>query len=195
MFGCVQVIKVDHEAHGVDTPDDVEKIESLMRERNMSQSTKSFSFLFFFSLSLGVRDKRLERVVALCVRHRRFTDTTSKVYYHLPKESIVLLFDSIDLFIFPLIPFQYRSPLLLSDIDVCKLLKSMITLLITLVLTVEILKTIEKQETVEFVHCICRIYPSISSKARKHKLFEFKGESFYSPHLFLTNQNMTLKTN
>jgi len=36
MFGCVQVIKVDHEAHGVDTPDDVEKIESLMRERNMS---------------------------------------------------------------------------------------------------------------------------------------------------------------
>ncbi|XP_010479831.1 PREDICTED: 3-deoxy-manno-octulosonate cytidylyltransferase, mitochondrial [Camelina sativa] len=32
----MKVIKVDHEAHGVDTPDDVEKIESLMRERNMS---------------------------------------------------------------------------------------------------------------------------------------------------------------
>ncbi|KAG7567324.1 Acylneuraminate cytidylyltransferase [Arabidopsis thaliana x Arabidopsis arenosa] len=29
----MKVIKVDHEAHGVDTPDDVEKIESLMRER------------------------------------------------------------------------------------------------------------------------------------------------------------------
>uniref|UniRef100_A0A1J3IRN6 3-deoxy-manno-octulosonate cytidylyltransferase n=1 Tax=Noccaea caerulescens TaxID=107243 RepID=A0A1J3IRN6_NOCCA len=32
----MKVIKVDHEAHGVDTPDDVEKIESLMRERNLS---------------------------------------------------------------------------------------------------------------------------------------------------------------
>ncbi|KAF2613595.1 hypothetical protein F2Q70_00013788 [Brassica cretica] len=31
----MKVIKVDHEAHGVDTPDDVEKIESLMRERNL----------------------------------------------------------------------------------------------------------------------------------------------------------------
>lgn len=31
-----QVIKVDHEAHGVDTPEDVEKIESFMRERNLS---------------------------------------------------------------------------------------------------------------------------------------------------------------
>ncbi|XP_024992821.1 3-deoxy-manno-octulosonate cytidylyltransferase, mitochondrial-like isoform X1 [Cynara cardunculus var. scolymus] len=31
-----QVIKVDHDAHGVDTPEDVEKIESLMRERNLS---------------------------------------------------------------------------------------------------------------------------------------------------------------
>lgn len=30
-----QVIKVDHDAHGVDTPEDVEKIESLMRERNL----------------------------------------------------------------------------------------------------------------------------------------------------------------
>jgi 3-deoxy-manno-octulosonate cytidylyltransferase (CMP-KDO synthetase) len=32
----VEVIKVDHDAHGVDTPEDVEKIESLMRERNLS---------------------------------------------------------------------------------------------------------------------------------------------------------------
>lgn len=32
----MKVIKVDHEAHGVDTPEDVEKIESLMRERNLS---------------------------------------------------------------------------------------------------------------------------------------------------------------
>ncbi|KAI5331183.1 hypothetical protein L3X38_021309 [Prunus dulcis] len=32
----MKVIKVDHEAHGVDTPEDVEKIESFMRERNMS---------------------------------------------------------------------------------------------------------------------------------------------------------------
>lgn len=32
----LQVIKVDHEAHGVDTPEDVEKIESLMREKNLS---------------------------------------------------------------------------------------------------------------------------------------------------------------
>ncbi|KAK8643820.1 hypothetical protein V6N13_013097 [Hibiscus sabdariffa] len=32
----MKVIKVEHEAHGVDTPEDVEKIESLMRERNMS---------------------------------------------------------------------------------------------------------------------------------------------------------------
>lgn len=32
----LQVIKVDHEAHGVDTPEDVEKIESYMRERNLS---------------------------------------------------------------------------------------------------------------------------------------------------------------
>ncbi|KAK4752517.1 hypothetical protein SAY87_021315 [Trapa incisa] len=32
----MKVIKVDHEAHGVDTPDDVEKIESFMRERNLS---------------------------------------------------------------------------------------------------------------------------------------------------------------
>ena len=31
----LQVIKVDHEAHGVDTPEDVEKIESYMRERNL----------------------------------------------------------------------------------------------------------------------------------------------------------------
>ncbi|KAF2314330.1 hypothetical protein GH714_025428 [Hevea brasiliensis] len=30
------VIKVDHEAHGVHTPEDVEKIETLMRERNLS---------------------------------------------------------------------------------------------------------------------------------------------------------------
>ncbi|KAK1286194.1 hypothetical protein QJS10_CPB20g01860 [Acorus calamus] len=30
-----QVIKVDHEAHGVDIPEDVAKIESLMRERNI----------------------------------------------------------------------------------------------------------------------------------------------------------------
>lgn len=32
----MKVIKVDHEAHGVDTPEDVEKIEALMRERNLS---------------------------------------------------------------------------------------------------------------------------------------------------------------
>ncbi|XP_062161558.1 3-deoxy-manno-octulosonate cytidylyltransferase, mitochondrial-like [Alnus glutinosa] len=31
----MKVIKVDHDAHGVDTPEDVEKIESLMRERNL----------------------------------------------------------------------------------------------------------------------------------------------------------------
>ncbi|KAJ0045467.1 hypothetical protein Pint_04506 [Pistacia integerrima] len=32
----LQVIKVDHEAHGVDTAEDVEKIESFMREINLS---------------------------------------------------------------------------------------------------------------------------------------------------------------
>ncbi|KAL5576752.1 hypothetical protein UlMin_018451 [Ulmus minor] len=32
----MKVIKVEHEAHGVDTPEDVEKIESLMRQRNIS---------------------------------------------------------------------------------------------------------------------------------------------------------------
>ncbi|XP_041026085.1 3-deoxy-manno-octulosonate cytidylyltransferase, mitochondrial-like [Juglans microcarpa x Juglans regia] len=32
----MKVIKVDHDAHGVDTPEDVKKIESLMRERNLS---------------------------------------------------------------------------------------------------------------------------------------------------------------
>lgn len=32
----MKVIKVDHDAHGVDTPEDVEKIESFMRERNLS---------------------------------------------------------------------------------------------------------------------------------------------------------------
>ncbi|XWS09985.1 hypothetical protein CRYUN_Cryun39dG0037000 [Craigia yunnanensis] len=32
----MKVIKVNHEAHGVDTPEDVEKIESLMRKRNLS---------------------------------------------------------------------------------------------------------------------------------------------------------------
>ncbi|KAM7506080.1 hypothetical protein LguiB_004984 [Lonicera macranthoides] len=32
----MKVIKVDHEPHGVDTPEDVEKIESIMRERNLS---------------------------------------------------------------------------------------------------------------------------------------------------------------
>ncbi|PQQ21471.1 3-deoxy-manno-octulosonate cytidylyltransferase mitochondrial [Prunus yedoensis var. nudiflora] len=32
----MKVIKVDHEAHGVDTPEDVEKIESLMHERKLS---------------------------------------------------------------------------------------------------------------------------------------------------------------
>lgn len=37
-FFCLlrQVINVDHHAHGVDTPEDVEKIESFMRERNLS---------------------------------------------------------------------------------------------------------------------------------------------------------------
>ncbi|XP_059661518.1 3-deoxy-manno-octulosonate cytidylyltransferase, mitochondrial [Cornus florida] len=32
----MKVIKVDHEAHGVDVPEDVEKIEAFMRERNLS---------------------------------------------------------------------------------------------------------------------------------------------------------------
>ncbi|ESW05170.1 hypothetical protein PHAVU_011G157900 [Phaseolus vulgaris] len=32
----MKVIKVNHEAHGVDTPEDVGKLESLMRERNLS---------------------------------------------------------------------------------------------------------------------------------------------------------------
>ncbi|KAK8962270.1 hypothetical protein KSP40_PGU006368 [Platanthera guangdongensis] len=32
----MKVIKVEHEAHGVDTPEDVDKIESLMREMNIS---------------------------------------------------------------------------------------------------------------------------------------------------------------
>lgn len=32
----MKVIKVDHEAHGVDIPEDVEKIEQFMRERNMA---------------------------------------------------------------------------------------------------------------------------------------------------------------
>ncbi|KAJ6314227.1 hypothetical protein OIU78_017814 [Salix suchowensis] len=32
----MKVIKVDHEAHGVDIPEDVEKIETLMRERSIS---------------------------------------------------------------------------------------------------------------------------------------------------------------
>ncbi|KAG9440102.1 hypothetical protein H6P81_020267 [Aristolochia fimbriata] len=32
----MKVIKVDHDAHGVDTPDDVHKIELMMRERNIS---------------------------------------------------------------------------------------------------------------------------------------------------------------
>lgn len=30
------MIKVDHDAHGVDTPEDVEKIEALMRAQNLS---------------------------------------------------------------------------------------------------------------------------------------------------------------
>ncbi|KAI0524759.1 hypothetical protein KFK09_004144 [Dendrobium nobile] len=32
----MKVIKVDHDAHGVDIPEDVQKIEALMRERNIS---------------------------------------------------------------------------------------------------------------------------------------------------------------
>lgn len=37
LFSCfLQVIKVDHDAHGVDTPEDVAKIENYMRERNLS---------------------------------------------------------------------------------------------------------------------------------------------------------------
>lgn len=32
----MQVIKVDHEAHGVDTPEDVQKIEALMLQKNLS---------------------------------------------------------------------------------------------------------------------------------------------------------------
>ena len=32
----MQVIKVDHEAHGVDILENVEKIESIMREKNLS---------------------------------------------------------------------------------------------------------------------------------------------------------------
>ena len=35
-FAWSQVIKVDHDAHGVDTPEDVAKIENFMRERNLS---------------------------------------------------------------------------------------------------------------------------------------------------------------
>lgn len=31
----MKVIKVDHEAHGVDVPSDVAKIEAFMRERNI----------------------------------------------------------------------------------------------------------------------------------------------------------------
>ncbi|CAL9755277.1 unnamed protein product [Musa acuminata subsp. burmannicoides] len=31
-----KVIKVNHDAHGVDSPEDVDKIEALMRERNIS---------------------------------------------------------------------------------------------------------------------------------------------------------------
>ncbi|RZC53935.1 hypothetical protein C5167_012787 [Papaver somniferum] len=31
----MKVIKVDHDAHGVDTPEDVGKLEALMRERNL----------------------------------------------------------------------------------------------------------------------------------------------------------------
>ncbi|XP_050219495.1 3-deoxy-manno-octulosonate cytidylyltransferase, mitochondrial [Mercurialis annua] len=31
----MKVIKVDHDAHGVDTPEDIEKIETLMREQNV----------------------------------------------------------------------------------------------------------------------------------------------------------------
>ncbi|XP_074568118.1 3-deoxy-manno-octulosonate cytidylyltransferase, mitochondrial-like [Curcuma longa] len=31
----MKVIKVDHDAHGVDTPEDIQKIEALMRERNI----------------------------------------------------------------------------------------------------------------------------------------------------------------
>lgn len=31
----LQVIKVDHEAHGVDAPEDVDRIEAFMRERNL----------------------------------------------------------------------------------------------------------------------------------------------------------------
>ena len=30
------MIKVDHDAHGVDTPEDVAKIEALMRAQNLS---------------------------------------------------------------------------------------------------------------------------------------------------------------
>ncbi|URE08265.1 Cytidylyltransferase [Musa troglodytarum] len=33
----MKVIKVNHDAHGVDTPEDVAKIEALMRERNVAQ--------------------------------------------------------------------------------------------------------------------------------------------------------------
>nr|GLL21697.1 3-deoxy-manno-octulosonate cytidylyltransferase, mitochondrial [Ipomoea trifida] len=33
---ALQVIKVDHEAHGVDAPEDVDKIVEFMRERNLS---------------------------------------------------------------------------------------------------------------------------------------------------------------
>ncbi|KVH93038.1 3-deoxy-D-manno-octulosonate cytidylyltransferase [Cynara cardunculus var. scolymus] len=36
LLDAVQVIHVDHDAHGVDTPKDVTKIESFMRERNLS---------------------------------------------------------------------------------------------------------------------------------------------------------------
>jgi 3-deoxy-manno-octulosonate cytidylyltransferase (CMP-KDO synthetase) len=31
----VQVIKVDHDAHGVDTPEDLAKVEALMQSRHI----------------------------------------------------------------------------------------------------------------------------------------------------------------
>lgn len=34
-FLSMQVIKVDHECHGVDVPEDVEKIEKYMQQRNL----------------------------------------------------------------------------------------------------------------------------------------------------------------
>ncbi|KAL0696586.1 hypothetical protein Bca4012_063766 [Brassica carinata] len=55
----MKVIKVDHEAHGVDTPDDVEKIESLIREYTeilLSNFIYKRFFLFYCGLWTPIRE-------------------------------------------------------------------------------------------------------------------------------------------